>query len=227
MSCSSADSLCASGALSYSPGSQTYTRTCVEPTTCNTNGSLNYGYGSVTWIFKCCNTDLCNDDKVSFPNNTNGLYCCAGTDMTCQNTVNCTGMQDSCFTSADGANVYLGCSSATICEDHNLTSLLGLSVTSVISCCEGNLCNQPGNASIPQNALVCCTGSDIHCQNTVTCANTDDFCFIYDDGWSTNTGCASRSQCEASSTPNATMAPSYSCCQGNLCNKPSEYWARE
>ncbi|XP_051779970.1 uncharacterized protein LOC114669451 [Erpetoichthys calabaricus] len=220
VSCSSADSLCASGVLSYSPGSQTYTRTCVEPTTCNTNGSLNYGYGSVTWIFKCCNTDLCNDDTVSFPNNTNSLYCCAGTDMTCQNTVNCTGLQDSCFTSANGASVYLGCSSVTICEDHNLASLLGLSATSVISCCEGNLCNQPGNASILQNALVCCTGSDISCQNTVTCANTDDFCFIYDDGWSTNTGCASSSQCEASSTPNATTPPSYSCCQGNLCNKP-------
>ncbi|XP_039595607.1 urokinase plasminogen activator surface receptor-like [Polypterus senegalus] len=84
----------------YSSGSHNssrFERDCAIINNCNTVASYNCGIVSEIRITECCDTDLCNNQSVTYHgyNESNGLVCCA--DQSCQTTVNCTGLEDSCF----------------------------------------------------------------------------------------------------------------------------------
>ncbi|XP_051778373.1 prestalk protein-like isoform X2 [Erpetoichthys calabaricus] len=285
----------------------------MSPQTCNVNSSVNYGYGNTVWISQCCNTSLCNNENVNTSMDANGLVCCAGANGICANVINCTGIQDHCFTAGNGMNTFLGCSSIEVCENPAKANLItGIFLPSQMNCCQGSLCNEPNttyspvtcygcsssvswdacanttmvcpastpmcaamltyssgaffyqrtcaapascnvnasvsygygnqvwiseccttdlcntnnvNVSTDPNGLVCCTGSDASCLNTVNCTGPQDSCFSLDDllGGTSYRGCASQSICDnqysASLLPVSTSQ--ISCCQGSLCNKPN------
>ncbi|XP_039595579.1 uncharacterized protein LOC120517373 [Polypterus senegalus] len=106
---------------------------------------------------------------ASLPSEPNGLECCAGTDGTCQSTVICLGIEDHCFISDDGTNVYQGCSSRSVCENPgNFSSFLQMSLSRWTECCQGSFCNQ-------QNLTMTCrscssTAINYYCPNaTIQC----------------------------------------------------------
>ncbi|XP_039595634.1 prestalk protein-like [Polypterus senegalus] len=151
-------------------------RSCVTLDRCNTTESTNYGLASSIWTSHCCDTDLCNTETVV--SNTsgviNGLLCCATTDGTCQNAVQCTGVEDNCFTSDDGQNVYRGCTSQSVCNDppHSLTAR-SWPFMSNSRCCQGNLCNRPDTLTCNNCYATSWTTCESHAE---VCPQGDMYC---------------------------------------------------
>ncbi|XP_039595940.1 uncharacterized protein LOC120517567 [Polypterus senegalus] len=214
----------------YSYSQTTFQRSCVTPDICNTSGSINYGYGSSTWISKCCNTDLCNTETVNASAELNGLVCCAGTNGNCQQVLNCTGMQDRCFTAYNGwNNYYQGCISKNFCENSTnanlITPIFGVSQ---INCCQGSLCNKPNNTIICHNCFssypwMSCTNSFSTCSPVgSSCGSVlssqSYYGFIQS---SFSLGCVISQNCNMSGSINygfGTATWISQCCTSDLCN---------
>ncbi|XP_051779968.1 urokinase plasminogen activator surface receptor-like [Erpetoichthys calabaricus] len=150
--CYSQYSACASILTSNLNGNNlsTFNMDCIVVQMCNTSVSINYGQGSMTKVTQCCSSDLCNIEAVTGNASAplNGLACCAGVDGTCSQVVNCSGMEDHCFTSVAGQTIYKGCTSRSICENPGNANLLQISLGEQIACCQGFLCNSPGDTLI-------------------------------------------------------------------------------
>ncbi|XP_026106006.1 urokinase plasminogen activator surface receptor-like [Carassius auratus] len=118
------------------------------------SGSWNTGFAHTS--YSCCDTDLCNLQDAPDPstNTTNGKKCYYCDGQNCSNTVNCSGSEDHCFTVItvnfnESETTIKGCISNSSCDNATTSS-------SLISCCEGDLCNIPQNVTqnITQNINV-------------------------------------------------------------------------
>ncbi|XP_051779969.1 uncharacterized protein LOC127526859 [Erpetoichthys calabaricus] len=206
-----------------------YTLSCVASSMCNSSVSMNYGLGSLVWISECCSSDLCSTHQVNLSSEPNGLVCCAGNDGRCQNMVNCTGMEEFCFASDDGINVYYGCASRSVCENPRISSyVLQFSLTSQTECCQGDLCNMLAS---PLTCNNCSSDPSGSCNNTATvcssqwrqCASIQDF-YRYSNGYvqnQTKRSCILSSACNVSiSVEHVNWAWGWTsqCCDSDLCN---------
>ncbi|XP_023284770.1 phospholipase A2 inhibitor and Ly6/PLAUR domain-containing protein-like [Seriola lalandi dorsalis] len=153
---------------------QQIVKSCVPSVICPVSQTVsqNWGYMDVFASTLCCNTDNCNSATLPFPgphssNSLQCLSCDSHFDTNCSTPTQCRGIQDRCFQMSVtvGSKIFstFGCTSMNVCApDYNLENLpfqqnLG-NVTSQMSCCETNLCNDRTTA--PTNTT---TASDACC----------------------------------------------------------------
>ncbi|KAI3369110.1 hypothetical protein L3Q82_026075, partial [Scortum barcoo] len=92
------------GVSSGTPGQQIF-KACASSSLCPATGSqtfsANLGVSSALASAKCCNTDNCNSETLAFPtaSTTPTLQCltCNPVTSQCTTTLQCTGVEDSCF----------------------------------------------------------------------------------------------------------------------------------
>ncbi|XP_051778585.1 urokinase plasminogen activator surface receptor-like [Erpetoichthys calabaricus] len=191
---------------------------------CNLNVSVNTGNDRYTWTSRCCNTDMCNTETVSVSSDTNGLKCCGGSNRTCETIVDCLADEDHCFISVTGSSMYMGCSSASVCQNPaSAFTNLGLPVSSQISCCQGGLCNNPNTSLTCYNCL-----SGQSCMETL-CLGANEVCATGISRFTTglnsttmvNRYCATPDMCNvnvSATFANLGNANSVQCCNSDLCN---------
>ncbi|XP_039595659.1 uncharacterized protein LOC120517407 [Polypterus senegalus] len=226
--CSSQNSACASMVESSTAG-WTFQQFCAPEQSCNVSLSINYGAGSQTRISRCCLSDLCNDQAVNVSSDANGLVCCAGTDGTCQQTINCTGVEDHCFTSNDVWTTFMGCSSKDACDlSANSWAILPGFLSPQISCCQGDLCNQPAprlscNNCFSSNSWETCYNGITTCgSDQTTCASI--FSAQTSDVATFNTfvrHCSTPEKCNLTLSINSGLQTSTwvsQCCSTDVCN---------
>ncbi|XP_074525309.1 phospholipase A2 inhibitor gamma subunit B-like [Halichoeres trimaculatus] len=104
-------------------------RTCAPSSLCTKGDrlfSMSYDNTRMSVFLQCCSTDGCNNKVIPFSaadkQKPNGLQCvtCSPSDLSCNNTQQCVGIQDRCIAlnlTERGETYKLhGCASANLCE---------------------------------------------------------------------------------------------------------------
>uniref|UniRef100_A0A8C9XVP9 UPAR/Ly6 domain-containing protein n=1 Tax=Sander lucioperca TaxID=283035 RepID=A0A8C9XVP9_SANLU len=134
--------------VTYADGSKVQVlnkQQCLDAEYCG-EYSLNYGKLQYKFITKCCTSELCNTQPAPEPSKLpNGKKCYYCDERTCNNTVNCDGTEDNCFsaTQNQGTVILKGCVSKHMCTMRDQSWARPLTYR----CCEGNLCNAASSFS--------------------------------------------------------------------------------
>lgn len=130
-------------------------KSCTRPQNC-INGAVNFGIVRTVFTSKCCTSDLCNIQSFPEPasSSPNGRKCHTCSKQSCNQTLNCKGSEDRCFsvlvTSGEQNMTMKGCVSADICPDGSNTQTYGAEFT----CCQGDYCNSASTSSTSLLLLV-------------------------------------------------------------------------
>uniref|UniRef100_A0A3B4BKM4 UPAR/Ly6 domain-containing protein n=1 Tax=Periophthalmus magnuspinnatus TaxID=409849 RepID=A0A3B4BKM4_9GOBI len=118
------------------------TKSCLATHEC-IQGSINYGVSREVLTSDCCNSSLCNNKTPEPPKTKpNGKKCfrCDG-NGNCSGILNCDGDEDMCIKVSVGkTQIKKGCATKSMC-------LPSKGKIPVISCCEGDLCNDAKGVS--------------------------------------------------------------------------------
>ncbi|CAK6979293.1 Hypothetical predicted protein [Scomber scombrus] len=113
--------------------------------------SLSYGILTISTSIHVCHTDGCNDETIIFPGiHDNNLQCFTCDDPfspVCNQTIQCRGVEDRCYSGivkGSGNTTFhsAGCISSNLCEHtSDLKNLYGFEFSHGPKCCGSSFCN--------------------------------------------------------------------------------------